>query len=108
MFNIERFHLRIKPHAENVRNTRCYERSVLSMVLGSQMQDLSDPNMWCGLRGRVVPWPGNPQISCADAMSIGGMSIHVDDIVVCNEVAGCVMACLLDNDGCLLALVEEM
>ena len=95
-FIIERTHLRIKSHAQEVDNTRAYEYSVLASFLTVVVRgDGSDDSMCHGLIGRTASLPGAcVSIRVADKMRVwGSVEISVDDVVVRARSAARVLAC---------------
>jgi hypothetical protein len=108
MFVIERLHLRVKSHAELVRNTISYSRSALALVLCAQLYDLQQGVARDGLLGRTIPYPGVHGAVMADGLLCNGQKIHVDDIVFHGESPGCVLACARADDATMWLLVEIM
>ena len=80
-FIIERLHLRVRNHAENVKNLRPYEASVLSGVVSehSRLSQAALPG--CGLLGVTVSAPFDPGVILSDHMEVGGKTISVGDVV---------------------------
>ena len=74
-FIIERIHLQVKSVAEHIRNTSCYERSVLAGVLTLQAQRLSKDLQQVGLEGTQVPWPGTQDVLTSDRMCYLGLKV---------------------------------
>lgn len=87
-FIIERIHLQVKSIAEHIRNTSCYERSVLAGVLNLQAKRLSKALQQVGLEGRQVLWPGTQDVLVSDRMGYLGLK------VARGCVAACVFACV--------------
>lgn len=113
-FVIERAHLRVKRVADNVDNTRTFERSVLVGLAMHCAQCLEDPEVFTdGLRGLQAPLPEDPHIRVGDRMSINNLELEVGDIVfvLCNDAGrgnmGKIVACLLE-DNLLYAVVKEL
>ena len=74
-FIVERIHLQVKSVAEHIRNTSCYERSVLAGVLNLQAQRLSKGLRQVGLEGARVPWPGTQDVLVSDRMGYLGLKV---------------------------------
>ena len=70
------------------------------------MHELQSPEN-C-LQGTCEVLPGAPGCFFADRLEVGGMVLHVDDVVLRGREAGMIIACLLDENGTLKILVEEM
>jgi hypothetical protein len=104
-FIIERTHLVVKGIADNVRNTRCFEQSVLSGVTTLAFESAAGAVAGDFLVGQRAPLPGFPGVQVADKMSIFNIDVSVDDIIFRGEAAGVVVACALEN-GCLLVVVD--
>lgn len=85
-FIIERIHLQVKSVAEHIRNTTCFERSVLAGVLNLQAQRLSKAFQQVGLEGRQVPWPGTQDVLVSDRMAYLGLKVARACVAAC--VAG--------------------
>jgi hypothetical protein len=106
MFVIERGHLQVKSLAEDVRNTRVYERSVLSGVLCETLQKESH-GCGDGLVGRTAVLLGM-SVTVADQANVNCQQFGVGDVVLRNDAAaGLLRACALDA-GDLLFLVEPL
>ena len=69
-FIIERLHLRVKRIAELVKNTTCFERSVLSGVLNNAFKSSVDRTRLNGLQGPTIAWPSLPNVLLGDRMEI--------------------------------------
>ena len=67
-FLIERTHLKVKVIAENIRNTTCFEKSVLSGVLNCDFRRITEATDIAGLRGASAPLPGYPGVVVADRL----------------------------------------
>jgi hypothetical protein len=106
-FIIERTHLVVKGIADNIRNTRCFERSVLSGVTTLAFESAAGAVAGDSLVGRCAPLPGFPGVQVADKMSIFSTVVSMDDIIFRGEAAGLVVACALEN-GRLLVVVDLM
>lgn len=108
MFYIERQHQRVRPHAELVRNTTCFEESVLMRVLDAQLCILASPiNLKPSLVGRQVQLSGGGFM--ADACFCLGSSFHADDVVFSVGIRRCgvITACISSGGRCILR-VEVM
>ena len=102
-FIIERLHLRVRNHAENVKNQTTYETSVLSGVVSEHSRAAQAALPGCGLMGKTVsPAPG---LAISDNMDIGGMKITFGDVVVHGSNVGRVVACCVEGQD-MLALVD--
>ena len=105
-FIIERLHLRVRNHAENVKNLRTYEASVLSGVVNehSRLSQAALPG--CGLLGKTVSAPFDPDVLLSDHMEVGGKTISVGDVVAHGHDVGRVMACCIADQD-MFAIVER-
>ena len=92
-FVIERLHLRVKSIAENVKNLRQFEASVLSGVLNSHVRRAAESLPGCGLLGRTISPPGEPEILLSDSVELGGKVFAVGDCVLHGKELGSVVAC---------------
>ena len=106
-FIIEHTHLVVKGIADHVRNTRCFERSVLSGVTTLAFESAAGAVAGDCLVGPCAPLPGFPGVHVADKMSIFSTVVSMDDIIFRGEAAGLVVACALE-DGRLLVVVDLM
>ncbi len=105
-FVIERTHLRVKAVAETIKNTRAFERSALASLLTTVLQDREMPSD--GLLGRSAPLPGAAlAVRVADKLRVWGTEIAVQDVVVLNGSAACVVACAQEA-GVLTLLVHPL
>ena len=95
-FVIERGHLEIKMVAEQVANTRCYERSVLTGVLTTTLRDNRAGKRY-GLLGQRAVVPGGGFI-VADRAKVHGIEFVVGDVIVHNHTVGLLKACALAAD----------
>ena len=91
MFYIERQHQRIRIHAEMVRNTISFEKSVLLRVSDCQVSTwLADEAQRCQLIGRRVQVVLNGEpCEMADACEVHGIKIHCDDVVCEGQAGAC-------------------
>ena len=86
VFNVERWHLRVKRVAHNVKNTIVFERSVLSCILTEQAAELRNTKIGNGLRGpREQLSDGVEVATCVDMF---GMRLHKGDIVIRGRAVG--------------------
>ena len=86
-FVIERTHLAVKAIAEHVKDTRRFERSVMSGMMSTQLQHNKLLKLdSCGLCVKVTPLPGHPGVMLASKLAIWTFEISVGDLVA--EVAG--------------------
>lgn len=107
-FVVERIHLRIKAVAEKTRNTRAYERSVLSSSLTAHLNALEAHEVGDRLVGRRAALPGVAGAIVADRMTVYGVDFEVGDVVLCGDAfAGTLTACLLQA-GELFAVVHPL
>ena len=97
-FIIERLHQRVLRAADNIKDPREYEVSVMSRVVNEQIRCLQKHPLKPGLRGRAVPFPGLPSILIADHLNIAGLNISVADYVFQGDSMGYVQACCIDGD----------
>ena len=105
-FIIERLHLRAKAIANDILNTRAFERSVLSSLLLVQQNQLrSDTNQYNSLFGNIMQFPGRPDGRVSDRVVQGGRQIHAGDLVFQGNAVGAVVACCSENEG-LFVVVE--
>lgn len=104
-FVVERTHLSIKRVAEDTKNTRAYERSVLSGVLCGVLRDCG---MVCGdqLLGRTAFWPGTAA-RIADRAEVHGQEFVVGEVVIWSGEVAELRACALEADE-LLFIVERL
>ena len=104
-FVVERQHLFVKRVAEPVRNTRMFERSVLSSmctVLFEGQADFAD-----GLKGRTGSWSDFPGAQVANRMAVGGLDVAAGDLVFGGECTSFVVACASEA-GVFYAVVEVL
>jgi hypothetical protein len=106
-FIIERTHLLVKGIADHVRNTSCFERSVLSGVTTMAFEHAAVAEAGDGLVGRCAPLPGFPDVHVADKLSVFSIEISFDDIIIRGTDAGVVVACALEG-GRLLMVVDVL
>ena len=107
-FVVERLHKRAKSIANNIRNTRCYERSVLAGVLAVHRSSLRTPGSPVfGLAGQTAPLPDCQAVSIGRRLVHEGLHISVGDMVFADDAMGCVAACCMQG-GMLYVVVEEM
>jgi hypothetical protein len=104
-FIIERTHLVVKGIADNVRNTSCFEQSVLSGVTTKAFESAAVAEAGDGLLGRCAPLPGFPGVHVADKLSVFNTQVSVDDIILRGAAAGIVVACAQEG-GQLLVVVD--
>ena len=90
-FTIERWHNRVKQHAHNVKNTKVFEKSVLSCLICEQAAELRDTKMGNGLRGPREQMPDGLEIAkCVDMF---GMRLSSGDVVIRGHSVGEIVAC---------------
>ncbi len=109
MFVIERHHLWVKLVAEHIKNTGCYEKSLMSSLLTSQMNMIASPSgrVTSKLIGPRSALPGFDGATAAPSMSAGGEEISIGDVVVRGGDPGLVIACAAEG-GILLAIVRPL
>ena len=93
MFSLERLHLRARRSADEIDNTICYERSVLSGVLNHHLRHSLETDRPFGLSHKVAPFPGVAGAFVADSLSIHGFQCSINDYVWCGTNPGLVVAC---------------
>ena len=109
MWHIERQHRRVKPHAENVRNTTNWEGSVLMRVVDAQICALQFSVILDGLpadKRKVRAQCAGIPAFMGDHLRSNGAYFHVDDIVARGVHLGCILACYARDDAVLMLLVE--
>jgi hypothetical protein len=104
-FIIERTHLLVKGIADNIRNTSCFEKSVLSGVTTKVFEHAAVAEAGDSLVGRCATLPGFPGVHVADKLSVFNIEVSVDDIILRGAAAGVVVACALEG-GRLLVVVD--
>ena len=97
-FLVEKQHLRAKEVADRVRNTICFERSVLTDMLNSQVAAICELGKDFELLSNATQYPGVPGSLVGDTLSIMGVEMSVNDIVFLNDAAGKVLACIQEGD----------
>jgi hypothetical protein len=97
-FLIEKQHLAAKSIGNRVRNTTTFEKSVLSGMLNSQVQSIGQLGQDFELMHNAIPFPGLETSVVADTVSIMGVQMSVDDIVLYNDTAGRVIACIQEGE----------
>ena len=107
-FIVERLHLRAKRQANLVQNTRSYERSVLTGLLGAHRNALlREGSAAFGLVGAASDVPGPTKASVARACVSNGVRIAAGDLVFRGDALGRVASCVMEG-GALFMLVNEM
>ena len=104
-FVIERTHLAVKTIAEQVRNTRAFERSVLSGMLCCLNETYLDVSLY-KLVGRTSVLPGT-LARAADRAVVYGMEFAVGDVILRGPAVGLLKACALEV-GELTFVVQEL
>lgn len=103
MLLTERLHLSVKRNAERVRDTRTFERSVLTAHINDQIRECNSLEFLDGLRGpRHIDPLG---IVLARQCRIEGMVVTTNDVVRCGNSAGRVAACC-ENSGIYYVIVD--
>jgi hypothetical protein len=103
-FIIERRHLAVKRVAEHVKNTSCYERSVLSSLVVADFAN--EYSSFHGLLGPTAALPWLPGFLVADKMSIFGFDVVVGEVVMRGSEVGEVAACCVDEARSLQTIVK--
>ena len=103
-FIIERLHLRMKAIAEPVCNTNVFEETTLAGIINSQLRSLHSNDI-CkdGLVGKKAMLGQDIQV--ADKVTLGGLNISINDVVLKHKTASLVLACLREKDD-LFVLVK--
>ena len=107
-FIIERLHLRMKAVADKITNTNQYERTVTASIMNAQLRRLEEAVINDGLQGRtaMVRLDGVPLV-VSDTVSLGGIHISVNDLVLKDAHAGFVIACAREGSD-LFAVVKKL
>ena len=100
---IERIHLRVKCFAEHVKNTRCFEQSVLRKVLEDQLS--CSVAQHTPLRGAITEH--TPTLFSSRALVCGTMRVECGDIVFENDMCGEVVRCICEA-GTLNVIVDVL
>jgi hypothetical protein len=79
-FVVERQHLLIKHVADKIKNTVCFERSVMSAVVNVCMMRVADMHEQSKLLGRHAPLPGCDDIIVADSLQSGDVELSRGDV----------------------------
>ena len=106
-FVIERSHLTVKAVAKHVRNTACFETSVIASVLVVQLQQAKAGHGYMSdLIGITGEFP-NTEFTIADRMTIWTFEVSVDDVVRrhVGDPAR-VVACAKHSNGTLCCFVS--
>jgi hypothetical protein len=108
MFVVERLHLDIKRVAENVKNTRNFERSVLARKVAMQATVLDGESLefHTKLLGDVQPFPGVEGAFFSGAVFTDGLVFNADDVVLRDGVVG-VATAFVNEGGEFMAVVRE-
>lgn len=107
-FIVERLHLRAKRVANDVANTRAYERSVLTGVLMSHTNALvGEGSAEFGLVGRAAHVPSQTGAVVARGCVSHGVTMFAGDLVFRDNALGRVSSCVMEG-GALFVLVHEM
>lgn len=107
-FVVERLHKRGKRAAQDIENTRRYERSLVTCVLHAHSNALdreSSPEF--GLVGRTAPVPSHAGIVVAQGLVCHGVRVHAGDLVFRGDLLGRVSSCCMEG-SCLCVLVQQM
>jgi len=103
-FTIERWHNRVKHHAHKVKNTRVFEKSVLSCLICEQAAELREANkMGNGLRGPSEQVHGLEIAKCVDMF---GMRLSSGDVVIRGHSVGEIVACAQEGHE-FFVIVDE-
>lgn len=93
--------------ADNVKNTRSFERSVLAGVLNATLAAREKYKGSSCLRGKVSRWPGLSDVSVAAHMNVFSAHLSSGDVVFRGDAAGSIVGCL-QQGSTLMVLVETM
>ena len=106
---IERLHLLVKNHADRIDNTICFERSVLSGVMNTQLASLQQLKDACCISKRLQrdPIPGFAHAFLGDSLDANGMHMSTGDFILHNNVVGIICACVCER-GTMLVIVQPM
>ena len=105
-FSSERLHLRVKEHAELMKNLSCFSPMVLSRVLTRQIGWLNDGTLMGGLRGKLHErCIDGEHVTVSDYLECGGLKVSIGDVVVAPSAVGFVKCCFQDSSGRLLMVV---
>ena len=105
-FIIERMHLIVKAIADNVRNTKSFEASVLAGVLNTTIEARKDYVGTTSLHGKRWKVPGFNLAVASRALTMCSAHVGVGDVVFRGEAAGRVVACIQEC-GAFLVLVDS-
>ena len=97
-FLIEKQHLAAKDMSNRVRNTTTFETSVLAGMLNMQVESIGQLGQDFELMRNATPFPGLEASVVGDTVSINGVGMSVDDIVLYNDTAGKVIACVQEGE----------
>lgn len=106
-FIIERQHLMVKALAEPVRNTLCFETSVLSSLVVVQLRGGRGQQLGDGLLGQGRHLPTLPSATVTSKLSVHGFTVSVGEVVCRGSDAAVVAACASEGDE-LFCLVAPM
>ena len=105
-FVVERNHLHAKNVAQHVRNTSCFERSVMQGIMTDQWNRLGDLEVGSGLRGPSAELDDGARIA-KKAILVGGWTVIAGDVVQNGGAVGQVVACV-EEGGNFHLLVDEL
>ena len=108
-FTIERWHVRVKRTAEDVKYTSYFERSVLSSLINQQHAELRDIQVGNGLRGPCERFEDGllEGVDIAKCMEMFGMRLSRGDVVIRGRAVGEIVACAKEGPE-LLLIVDEL
>lgn len=93
-FTLERKHRSIKQHANHICVTRCYEKSLTSQVLASELMKMPHSIIQPGLRGPIVKSAEaatmlgmTGEIEIAKGIFVRYMNLTTDDVIISGTLA---------------------
>jgi hypothetical protein len=106
-FVIERNHLLVKHVADHCKNLTAFEQSVLRGVVHVKLREAQAASDVDTLLGKVEKLPGTLATVVADRMLVSMFEVSVRDIVMRGDAAGCIAACVCENNT-LFVVVEAL
>ena len=100
---IERLHLRVKRHADPIKELGVYEKSVVAGVINEHFEDATRP-LTDGLRGKPYVYDGS---NVSDHMVVAACCFSVSDVVARGTSMGIIALCV-EEDGVLMVIVHEL
>ena len=101
-FVIERQHLLVKSVAEKIKNTSCFEESLMASVLTVQLRQCRDQVIGDGLVGRTARLQGYLGVLVADKVSVHSVEVRSGDVVMKEAQPATVVACASEGLGIFL------